>query len=121
MSLARSSILLYVNISTLLQGCLKGYKTQLYICKHVSFPLMLKALFIGAASLSAMCVHRTACGNVMKFGIQIEDSLNINHSKSGVSNSKTLAPATVQISTHACTFLTVRVSFFPLDPWLMPI
>ncbi len=29
-----------------------------------------------------MAAHRTACGKVMKFGTQIEDRLNINHSKS---------------------------------------
>ncbi len=29
-----------------------------------------------------MAAHRTACGKVMKFGTQIEDHLNINHSKS---------------------------------------
>lgn len=30
-----------------------------------------------------MAAHRTSCGKVMKYGIQIEDSLNINRSKFG--------------------------------------
>ncbi len=38
-----------------------------------------------------MAAHRTAFGRIMKFGTQIEDSLNINHSKFGVSNSNSLA------------------------------
>ncbi len=39
----------------------------------------------------------------MKFGAQIEDSLNINHSKFGVSNSNPLETLTAQICTHVYT------------------
>ncbi len=57
-----------------------------------------------------MAAHRTFCGKVIKFGTKIEDSLNINHSKFGVSNSNSLAPPLVQIFTyvHAKNFGTVR-------------
>ncbi len=58
----------------------------------------------------------------MKFGTQIEDSLNITHSEFGVSNSKILAPPTVQISTgdNSCLYLNCKISFVPLIPWLLP-
>ncbi len=49
-----------------------------------------------------MAAHRTSCGKVIKFGTKIEDSLNINHSKFGVSNSNSLAPPLVQIFTYVC-------------------
>ncbi len=44
--------------------------------------------------------YRTACGKDMKFGTQTEDSLIINHSKFGVSNSNSLVPPIGQICTH---------------------
>ncbi len=64
-----------------------------------------------------MAAHRTACGKVVTFGTQTEDSANINHSKFGVSNSNSLAPPLVQTFTHvyANNFLTLshrRNSFF---------
>ncbi len=47
-----------------------------------------------------MAAHRTACGKVVKFGRLIDDSVDSNHSKFGVSNSNSLAPPLVQSFTH---------------------
>ncbi len=41
---------------------------------------------------------------VVKFGTQIKDSMNINHSKFGVSDSNSLAPPSAQICTHVYAF-----------------
>ncbi len=66
-----------------------------------------------------MAAHRTACRKVMKFGTNIEDSLNINHSKFGVPISNSLAPPIGQTCTHisANNFWTVRSrsNFFSSD------
>ncbi len=43
-----------------------------------------------------MTAHRTACGKVVKFGTLIDDTVNSNHTKFGVSNSNSLAPPLVQ-------------------------
>lgn len=64
--------------------------------KHLLYPLV----FIFFPLRKSMAAHRTACGKVVKFGTQIEDSLNINHTKFEVSNSNPLAPPTAQIGTH---------------------
>ncbi len=53
-----------------------------------------------SSTIPSMAAHRTACGKVVKFGTLIEDSLNINHSKFGVSNSNSIAPPLVQNCTH---------------------
>ncbi len=72
-----------------------------------------------------MSSHRIACGKVMKFGTQIEDSLLINHSKFWISNTNSLVPPIGQISAHvsANNFWTIRSKikyiFFPLNAWLM--
>lgn len=39
-----------------------------------------------------MAAHKNACGKVMKFGTEIEDSLNIKYTKFDVSISNSLAP-----------------------------
>ncbi len=56
----------------------------------------------------SMAAHRTACRKVFKFGTLIEDSVNTNHSKFGVSISNSLVPPLVQSFTHvyANTFWT---------------
>ena len=58
-----------------------------------------------------MAAYRTACGKVVKFGTQLEDSLTFVHSKFGVSNSIPLAPPAVQSCTYVYVnnFWTVRV------------
>ncbi len=69
--------------------------------KHLLYPLVV--FFFLAA-------HRTACRKVMKFGTQIDDSLNISYSKFGGSISNSLVSPTGQICTHvsANNFWTVR-------------
>ncbi len=53
-----------------------------------------------SSAIASMAAHRTDCGKVVKIGALIEDSLNTNHSKFGVSNSNSLAPPLVQNFTH---------------------
>ncbi len=53
-----------------------------------------------SSAIASMTAHITDCGNVVKFGTLIEDSLNTNHSKFGVSNSNSLAPPLVKNFTH---------------------
>ncbi len=55
----------------------KGTKAPLI---SVSFRIILSS-----SALESMAVHKTACGKVMKFGIQTKGRLKINHSKFGVS------------------------------------
>ncbi len=56
-----------------------------------------------------------APNRVVKFGTQIEDSLNINHSKFGVSNSNPLAPPTAYICTHVYANNLAEGSIAPYD------
>ncbi len=60
--------------------------------------------------LECMAAHRNSWRKVMKFGKNIEESLNINHSKLGVPISNSLAPPMGQICTNisAHNFWTVR-------------
>ncbi len=67
-----------------------------------------------------MAAHRTVCGKVVKLGTLIDDNVNSNHTKFGVSNSNSLAPPLVQSFTHiyVSTFLIVRHKikiFFPTE------
>ncbi len=43
-----------------------------------------------------MAAHITDCGKVVQFGTLIDDSVNSNYTKFGVSNSNSLAPPLVQ-------------------------
>ncbi len=56
-----------------------------------------------------------APNRMVKFGTQIEDSLNINHSKFGVSNSNPLAPPTAYICTHVYANNLAEGSIAPYD------
>lgn len=61
------------------------------------------------SALECLAVRRSAWEKVGKFGTPIEERLNINQSKFGVSNSDSLAPPTVQMCTivYASNFWTV--------------
>lgn len=42
--------------------------------------LLIRSVILPPSALKSMAAYRTAFGKAMKFGTQIEDSLNINHS-----------------------------------------
>ncbi len=63
---------------------------------------------------SSSSAHEILWESCVKFGTQIQDSLNINQSKFGVFNSNSLAPPTGQTSTHVseCNLEFSKIYFY---------
>lgn len=80
---------------------------------HLLYPLVFLFLLSLFTLLKSMAAHRTFCRKMMKCGTQIEDSLTIDQSNFGVSNTISLAPPTVQncIYIYATNFCLVQVSY----------
>ncbi len=66
----------------------------------IQWTICSKMLYFSKALVCCYEYFRITCRKFMKYGARIEDSLIINHSKFGVSNSNSLAPPIGQICTH---------------------
>ncbi len=79
-------------------GIIRGQAPK--VRRHLLFPLAFLLLLLlfrfRFFRRKSMAAHRTDCGKVIKFGKLIDDTVNSNDTKFGVSNSNSLAPPLVQ-------------------------